>query len=142
MKTVYLVSCVSKKSSGPSAAKDLYTSDWFLKARSYVEKRDGAWFILSAKYGLLDPDQKIEPYEVTLNNMSVSARRDWAQNVLKALETLIGPEDRLVILAGARYREFLTERLESLCAEVVVPMEGLRIGEQLAWLNSQGACDE
>ncbi len=87
-------------------------SDWFLKARSYVEKRDGAWFILSAKYGLLDPDQKIEPYEVTLNTRSVSARRDWAQNVLKALETQIEPTDRVVILAGARYREFLTERLE------------------------------
>ena len=142
MQTVYLVSCVSKKRRGNCAAKDLYTSDWFRKARSYVEKRGGPWYILSAKYGLLDPDREVGPYEVTLNTMPISERRDWARRVLGALATRIGPEDRVVILAGARYREFLTESLKSMCAEVVVPMEGLRIGEQLAWLSSQGADDE
>jgi hypothetical protein len=41
-RTVYLVSYVGKKRSTPSRARDLYTSDWFVKARHYVEGT--AWF--------------------------------------------------------------------------------------------------
>lgn len=35
--------------------------------------------ILSAKYGLLLPDDEIEPYNLTLNDMSSEEVRDWAQ---------------------------------------------------------------
>ena len=42
--------------------------------------------------------------------------------------------DHVVILAGARYREFIMEALSNMVTEVEVPLEGLRIGEQLSWL--------
>ena len=42
----------------------------------------------------------------------------------------------MVFLAGERYREFLARHLASRGVEVSVPMEGLRIGEQLSWLGS------
>jgi len=71
MRSVYLVSCVSKKKQVSLPAKDLYDSDWFRKARAYVEAEVGCWFVLSAKYHLLDPETIIEPYEKTLKNMSV-----------------------------------------------------------------------
>jgi hypothetical protein len=41
----------------------------------------------------------------------------------------------VVFLAGERYREFLARHLASRGVEVSVPMEGLRIGEQLSWLG-------
>ena len=56
LKTVYLISCVSKKRSTPAQARDLYTSDWFLKARDYVESTHSPWFILSAEHGLVPPN--------------------------------------------------------------------------------------
>ncbi len=68
---VYLVSCVSKKRSSRAPAKDLYLSDWFIKARNFVEANGGPWFILSAEHGLVAPDDLLEPYEKTLNTMSV-----------------------------------------------------------------------
>jgi hypothetical protein len=40
-----------------------------------------------------------------------------------------------VFLAGERYREFLAEHLKGHGVVVSVPMEGLRIGEQLSWLR-------
>jgi hypothetical protein len=46
----YLVSCVRKKLSGLASAKDLYVSEWFRRARRYVEAKGGPWFILSAKH--------------------------------------------------------------------------------------------
>lgn len=42
-------------------------------------------YILSAKYGLLTLDQKISPYEKTLNTMSVADRKAWAEMVLSQL---------------------------------------------------------
>src|SRR6266545_8383566 len=76
--SVYLVSCVSKKRTNPSPARDLYISDWFLKARDYVESTHSPWFILSAEYGLVSPDQVLAPYERTLNTMSKAERNAWA----------------------------------------------------------------
>lgn len=131
---VYLVSCVSKKKSRPAPARDLYVSDWFVKARTYVEATGCTWFILSAEYGLVNPDQIIEPYEKTLNTMPVSERRKWADRVALQLAEVVPTARHVVFLAGQRYREFLKDRFHQQGIEVEVPMEGLRIGEQLSWL--------
>jgi hypothetical protein len=32
--------------------------DWFLKSRRYVEQSGAPWFILSAEYGLVPPDNR------------------------------------------------------------------------------------
>ena len=130
-----LVSCVAKKLPRSAPAKDLYTSDLFRKMRALVEAQGWPWFILSAKYGLVDPEQVIEPYEKTLNKMGVADQRDWADRCLGTLEPhLIGVQS-VVFLAGAKYREFLAPALGDRGVAVHVPMAGLRIGEQLAWLN-------
>lgn len=134
---VYLVSCVSQKRTTPAPARDLYVSQWFLKARRYVEAQGGTWFILSAEYGLLDPDTVVAPYERTLNQMLVANRRAWAKRVADALVPRLVGVDRVVILAGERYREFLMPALRGACRDIQVPMEGLPIGKQLQWFDMQ-----
>lgn len=133
--TVYFVSCVSKKRPTRAPAKDLYASPWFQKARLYVEATGCQWFILSAEYGLVSPDEDILPYEKTLNEMSVTDRREWTANVIAQMARMIPGAKHVTILAGQRYREFLTERLKAQGITFEVPMEGLRIGEQLSWLS-------
>ena len=133
----YLVSCVARKLDTPSPAKDLYTSAWFRKARAYVESTESPWYILSAEYGLLDPERVVEPYEKTLNTMGIRDRRFWAERVFSQLEAVGVTDGRLSFLAGQRYREFLVPRLRGIGIEVEVPMAGLRIGEQLRWLGEQ-----
>lgn len=138
-----LVSCVGKKQSCPAPAKDLYISDWFRKARCLVEAKKARWCILSAKYGLVEPNQVIDPYEKTLNTMGIAARRAWAKQVMDQLPPWLADTPRVVFLAGARYREFLIQPLQ--CRDrgwgidVEIPMKGLKIGEQLAWLRRQKA---
>jgi hypothetical protein len=134
-RTIYLVSCVSEKSPMPAQAKDLYKSDWFLKARDYVESTRSPWFILSAKYGLVPPDRILAPYELTLNKMRKSDRQKWATMVEAEMEISLPAVDRIVLLAGARYREFLMDYLRRRVAMVEVPMEGLSIGRQLHYLT-------
>ncbi len=131
--TVYLVSCVSKKREQVMPARDLYVSEWFIRARNYVERRGGDWFILSAKLGLVAPEQRIEPYEQTLHSMPIAERRIWAQSVRFQMNELLPASGRCVVLAGQRYREFLMNYLDERFV-TEVPMTGLAIGQQLRWL--------
>lgn len=133
--TVYLVACVAEKSAQPMEARELYLSDLFIKARTFVERRGGKWFILSALHGLVAPNRVLNPYDCTLNTMSAPQRRAWAARVIEQMRTELPTARRIVVLAGDSYRAHLMEHLQSICPDVTVPMEGLRIGEQLRWLG-------
>ena len=135
MRTTFLVSCVSKKRTQSAPAGELYVSEWFRKARAYVQAQGAQWLILSAEYGLLAPETVVAPYEKTLNRMSVNERKAWATRVIGQMDALLPPTDRVVLLAGARYREFLIDYLKKRASMVELPMEGLKIGEQLRWLK-------
>ena len=132
---IYLVSCVSQKTTYCAPARDLYVSPWFQKACAYVLKSGSPWFILSAEHGLVHPDHVLAPYEKTLNNMRVAERRAWAEKVQSQMEQALPDADEVIILAGTRYREHLEDWLNRRFAHVQVPMRGLQIGKQLQWLT-------
>lgn len=136
-KKVVLVSCVSKKDDKSRPAADLYQSHWFKKASAYAKQICDEWYILSAKYGLLQPTETISPYDITLNNMKSSDRKLWAQDVLEQLTNKINPGDEIIFLAGTKYRENLISPLNKIGVQISIPMEGLRIGEQMSWLKKQ-----
>ena len=138
---VGLVSCTKSKREEAAKPKDLYLeSAFFRKARQYVEANHDAWYILSAKHHLLDPDgDPIEPYDETLSGASVGTKREWADTVFEQLrvEGLLGEESRLVFHAGQDYHEELTPLLSEASVEFSVPTDGLQFGETLAWYNDQ-----
>lgn len=135
------MSCVAKKRTYAAPARDLYTSALFQKARAYAERTADAWFVLSAKYGLVNAESVIEPYDVTLNEMGVGERRVWVARVQQQLEQVTRTGDTIVMLAGARYREGLTAALQRRGVRVEVPIQGLKIGEQLQWLSRWASSD-
>ncbi|MYC31617.1 MAG: hypothetical protein F4X64_00375 [Chloroflexi bacterium] len=137
---VYLVSCVSQKTPYPNRAGDLYVSPLFRKARAYVLKSGSPWFILSAEHGLVHPDDVLDPYEKTLNNMRAAERRAWAEKVQYQMETMLPDADEIVLFAGQRYREYIESWLRRRFASVQVPMRGLQIGKQLQWLSENEPC--
>lgn len=55
------------------AAKDAYTRAEFVKWRKYAEQSGVPWFILSTKYGLLEPNREIERYNVPLSAAAADA---------------------------------------------------------------------
>lgn len=131
---VHLVACVGHKLDHPARAGHLYQSDWFRKARAYVTMQGGRWFILSALHGLVAPSRVIDPYNITLADMTAAQRREWGQRVSAQLSGQIGPRTPVVILAGRLYRDPLIDWAGS---RATVPMEGLGIGQQKAWLARQ-----
>src|SRR5437870_2566119 len=121
-KRYFLVQCVSKKRSRPRPARDLYCSDWFLKARAYVEAQNQPWFILSGKHGLVRPERVISPYNRTLPAMTREGRRVWAERVQAQLRRHLRPGDQVVFLAGEVYRDHLVPAVRAMGCSVRIPM--------------------
>jgi hypothetical protein len=101
-----------------------------------VEASEARWFVLSALYGLVTPDTEIAPYDYTLNTVGIAERKAWATRVLDKLLPEVAGENRVVMFAGQRYREFLVEPLRKRGIKVEVPMANLARGEQLASLSN------
>jgi hypothetical protein len=94
------------------------------------------WFVLSAEYGVVEPDQVIEPYDRSLADISIAARRSWSAKVLKHLTETLGDlrAYRFEIHAGANYFAYgVADGLRAAGAAVSIPTEGLRQGEQLQY---------
>jgi len=130
-----LIGCVKSKQDHPAPAKDLYTSALFRKERAYAESSGKPWFILSAKHGLVSPDEVIEPYDVYLKTMPDAYRAWWGRTVVSQLGEVFGPVDgvSIEIHASAAYVDQILPRLTIEGARVVTPLHGLTMGQRLAW---------
>ena len=136
---VGLVACCSKKLKNKSLAKDLYQSTLFKSSMEYLNKRCDKIFILSAKYGLLELAEEIEPYNLTLNEMNKNERTNWSKEVLKKLKIKTDLQrDEYIILAGNNYREEIIKHIK----KYDIPMEKLTIGKQLKFLKEDNNMDE
>jgi len=139
MTTIALISCSQAKLPVPAAARFLYQGQLFHHSLIYALKRKvDHIYILSAKHGLLRWDIWVEPYDESLNDMTRSQVKDWSRKVIHDLAKLHNLEtDRFIILAGQRYREFITPHL----THVEIPLKGLGIGQQIQRLKlSKAKC--
>lgn len=134
MKKVVLLSCVSKKKDYETKAENLYDSSLFNLSLQYAKAlRPDKIYILSALYGLLEMSDKVRPYNKTLNEMSSKERKEWSELVLRQMKDkgLDFNSDHFVILAGNNYRRYLLDHFD----HFKLPLEGMRIGEQLSFLK-------
>ncbi len=132
---IALVSCASKKHSGRHQAQDLYNSPLFRKSIAFVKKEADRWYILSAKYYLLEPKKIIKNYNKSLRMLSREERKKWAVKVIKLLRKKSVPQDEIIILAGTLYRRDIVPKLKDMGYRVKIPLEDKPIGKQLQWLG-------
>lgn len=140
-----LVSCTKSKRNHSCKAYEMYSpSALFKKAYCYSLKNYDIVAILSSKYGLLLPDDEVEPYDLTLKTMSKRQRREWASEVFKQMKRKLdlGKIGSMHFHTGKEYREYLIPLLEPTGIKCVVPLEGLSFGRQLAWYNAHLKKDE
>ena len=133
-KKIVLISCVSQKLPKLAKVRDLYVSTLFKLNLKYAEMlKPDAIYVLSAKHGLLSLEDEIDPYEVTLNNMKSADIKVWAEKVMVQLNSQVNLDEATVILlAGDKYRRYLLPHIPS----YEIPLQGLRIGEQLQRLKA------
>lgn len=133
MKTIILISCCGPKQKVKSRAEDLYISTRFKYSLKCAKKlMPNKIFILSSKYGLVNLDDELEPYNETLNNKSVSYIIHWSAHVVKELSKVSDLQnDRFIFFAGEKYRKYILPYLNS----YRIPLKGMRIGQQLKRLK-------
>jgi hypothetical protein len=132
---IALISCTKLKHDFECKAQDMYLpSNLFSKAREYVENKGyDKWFILSAKYGLLDPNELIETYNVTLNNMKANEIKEWSVGVFDKL--IQHSPTHIDFYAGEKYRKYIIPLLEMKGVDYNIPLKGLGIGQQMQYYN-------
>ena len=134
-KTLVLVACCGKKKNGTYPASDIYESELFLKSKEYAERNGDEWGILSALYGYIKPETRIAPYDRTLNDLPKHERDAWGSVVKDQLKEW--KDHKIILLAGNKYCEWVTDEYTT-----ERPMEGLGIGQQLAWLKRENQPEE
>jgi hypothetical protein len=132
-KTVFLLSCSQKKANSTTQAEHLYQGAYFKKALKYARHQDGDILILSAQHHVLSLSDMVAPYNLTLKNLCVKDRKEWAKIVQKQL-TDKGydlQDDHFVFLTGKDYYIHLIPYI----SHFQIIGEGLSIGKKLHHLD-------
>ncbi|MFF2363867.1 DUF6884 domain-containing protein [Streptomyces sp. NPDC058122] len=124
-----VIPCGSRKLDHPARAADMYIGSYHRACRRTADAlRPQRLIILSARYGLLDPDDVIEPYDTPHG----AAGATTAQMILRqAQERGIVRLDPVVALGGGRH----TALVRSVWPHARTPLAGAgSMGGQMALL--------
>lgn len=124
-----VVPCGSRKLGWPARAADMYLGSYHRACRKAAEALQPArLLILSARYGLLDLDDVIEPYDTPHGTAGATTARLLLE---QATERGIVRLDPVVALGGARH----TALVRTVWPHARTPLAGTRgMGEQMARL--------
>ena len=92
-------------------AKDMYQGRLFKLTRKLCERQGWEYVIISAKYGLLSPEEGIEGYEKFLKT-----KRDIEEikpKVIPKLKKIIPNYNYILVMAGENYREVIRELIDN-----------------------------
>jgi cytoplasmic iron level regulating protein YaaA (DUF328/UPF0246 family) len=148
MEKIVLISCGSKKMNKRTKAKDMYQSPLFKNSLEYALKLNpDKILILSALYGLLDLETEIEPYDVTISNVTKQNRLkkpqlkvlnknekiEWGKKIIEKLTTFSNIEkDVFIILAGLEYVKPIIPYL----LNVEQPLKGIGLFDRISHLKT------
>lgn len=138
MSAAYVIPCSGAKLDRPAPAGELYVGSWHRLARqagdALAARAGGRVLILSALHGLLELDQLVEPYDLTIAQLERRPRageidphpggsRELGERVARQLLEL--DVDLAVALAPRSYASVLTNAAIHARVPVLRPLEGL-----------------
>jgi hypothetical protein len=142
---IILIGCGKTKRQERSAAAELYTGSLFRARLAYAQASGCPWWIISAKYGLVDPFQLIGPYDLTIADLPILERAVWGLDVVHAIidrlpDSIQTAQDlrkvTVEIHAGADYADLLAGMVVVAGMTEARPMRGMSQGAQMAAYKS------
>ncbi len=106
-KILVITSCSAEKVKKKIKEKaiNLYQGDFFKKVKKFVNLNDFDFRIISAKYGLLSPEEKILSY-----NKKIEKKEDiikLREKINPKLNKLIDNYDKILLIMGKNYRNII-----------------------------------
>jgi len=146
LKQIVLIACVSNKGNRKTKAKDLYKSTLFKYSFAYAYSlKPDKIYILSALHHVLELDEEIDPYDVTLCNvprhkrklglkiLNSEEKKEWGKRVIDQLAKISDLEnDNFIMLAGQEYIKPIINHI----THIEFPLNQLRRGERVKFLKS------
>jgi hypothetical protein len=131
---VIIIGCAKSKLTTDDRvpAAQLYTSQLFNARRAYAGATGKPWYILSAKHGLVHPEQLIPPYDLEISELDHEQYADLAFAVARKIRLLELDGATIELHAGAEYADLLIDNSYLPDVTVTLPMRGKQIGEQLS----------
>lgn len=130
-RTVVLVGCGDAKHSGVHRGRELYSSGYFTLKRRYAEEEGDEWYILSAKHGVIEPDELIACYDKSIIDVDPDA---WAEMVIDQLGDV--SDARVIVLAGSDYLDPILSGLLRKAGRVEIPTRGMGMIDRMKWLSA------
>ena len=123
MKILAIISCKAKKKDYKCSAEEMYSdSPQYKHQMGFIKEYYDGYKILSVKYGILDTEDIIEPYNLTLTGgsqvMSVNptiteeSKRRWATKVKKQIADLSFQYDRIDLHLSENYFHEIQEVIQ------------------------------
>jgi hypothetical protein len=127
---IAIVACGEKKSPYPVKARYMYQGSYHKLCLNYALTLTARVYILSAKYGLLDLSEIIEPYNVKMDDKN-SVKIDFIRQQAEELNLL---NEKVIVLGGSEYVKICSK----IWKEIETPLKGKGgLLQQLKWLNQQ-----
>ena len=122
---VVLIGSSGDVATSPRRADVLFESTVFATAREHALRSGRPWFVLSAKHGLLDPDDVVGPYDVQMDERSASYRAAWAEWVVVQLADRVRLAGTTVeVHGGVDFAQALKAPLARRGARTEIPLPG------------------
>ncbi|MFI9644560.1 DUF6884 domain-containing protein [Micromonospora sp. NPDC051925] len=126
---VVIVPCGTAKLTHPAPAGQMYTGSYHQACRRAAAHLGGRLIILSAHYGLLDPDTVIEPYDLRIGQPGTVTTPTLRAQARRMSIDIAGT---VTVLAGRDYADLVT----TVWPHATRPLDGTRgMPEQMARLT-------
>ncbi len=122
---VVLVGSSGEVAGSARPARELFASGGFARARDCAVRSGNPWFVLSAKHGLLDPDDVVGPFAVLIGDQPAGYRAAWAEWVVVQLADRVRLSGVTVeVHGGVDFAQALKGPLERRGARTEIPLPG------------------
>lgn len=132
--SVAIIPCTNQKSDVPGPAREVWIGHHFQLVLAHAEMFYDRVYVMSYKYGFIDPDFQIMPYDIDIKNSKAADKLRWWFNLRSDIRLLASWNPLLVALyTGDVERDrIIREFVRAGTRQVILPFEGLSIGKRMA----------
>ncbi len=132
-RTIAIIPCTNQKSTIPGSAREVWQGSHFQLTLYHAEHWYDEVLVMSYKYGLIDPDFIIEPYDINIQYASAPEKLEWWWALKDQIKEISGdPPDLIAVYTGNYDRQrFVREFIRNGFRNIIIPWENARIGERM-----------
>lgn len=130
--TVAIIPCTNQKAEVAGTPREIWTGTHFQLVLAHAEMFYDRVMVMSYKYGFIDMDFMVEPYDFDVRTASVSEKLKWWFKVRQDIHDLADAKPLLIALyTGDFERERIIREFQR-CGmnQIILPFEGLGIGQR------------